>query len=561
MSGTGVQSQYFSEPESASEGATAAAAAKPLADRFQEKAAQYRQAGAQALQSDMTALLRGSELRDRDSYDEMGTEEDDEELEDDEDSDWSDDGKAGRKKGRVSGGWGGVASHASGGGRARAAAAPRSSRGRGRTRRGEQRPPGPQNARAGASRDAWRGNESGNSSEEEPASGGWGGGCVRAAAAAPRGRGVAARGEQPRAQNARADASPKEGDAGLTVNGNSSEEEPMRATLSFKGHGGGDHRFALLITACIQTALVETSTGKSINMWSDARGAKQMGKRNVADKIAHDLNISEPVFKKSLTADKVLDQFQAALKSVMQLRNNDSMRISAAREKALWDLDSMDQLQRRKNPAERKREARTNVRMMGSRTSREAPKRKRMQEMEEEEEEHWAQSHQEDRDDGRKKKRMQEDDDGQTRRKRRSSGAFERMQDESTSSVDVVKALLAGAGRPTAGASTFSYSNTDVEQVTALIDKALEDASTKHGKAVETDLEALNAHLHNNLSQVPSLIGRVKTWISNQSNKDPGDLLMTVAIRCQTLVQADKKGPEHSAQSQWPKLYKCVHPV
>ena len=556
MSGTGVQSQYFSEPESASESATAPAAAK-LADRFREKAAQHRQAGDHALQSGITAVLRGSELRDRDSDDELGTEEDDEELEDDEDSDWSDDGKAGRKKGRA-GGWGGVASHASGGGRARAAAA----RGRGRTSRGEQRPPGPQNARAAASQDAGRGNESGNSSEEEPASGGWGGGCARAAAA-PRGRGVTGRGEQPRAQNARADASPKEGDAGrgLTVNGNSSEEEPMRATLSFKGHGGGDHRFALLITACIQTALVETSTGKSINMWSDARGAKQMGKRNVADKIAHDLNNSESVFKKSLTADKVLDQFQAALKSVMQLRNNDSMRISAAREKALWDLDSMDQLQRRKNPAERKREARTNVRMMGSRTSREAPKRKRMQEMEEEEEEHWAQAQQEDRDDGRKKKRMQEDDDGQTRRKRRSSGAFERMQDESTSSVDVVKALLAGAGRPTAGASTFSYSNTDVEQVTALIDKVLEDASTKHGKAVETDLEALNAHLHNNLSQVPSLIGRVKTWISNQSNKDPGDLLMTVAIRCQTLVQADKKGPEHSAQSQWPKLYKCVHPV
>ena len=78
-------------------------------------------------------------------------------------------------------------------------------------------------------------------------------------------------------------------------------------------------------------------------------------------------------------------------------------------------------------------------------------------------------------------------------------------------------------------------------------------ASKQYGKDSEVDLESLNECLHKYMTQMPSLIDRVKSW--TKSDQDPASLLMTVAMRCQRIL--GKNVPRQ--EQQWPKLHAVVN--
>jgi len=388
--------------------------------------------------------------------------------------------------------------------------------------------------------------------------GGGGRGDTKRAKAGPRDARAASGGDSAsRASGAR-------GGSGGTRDGVSS-----RDALSFKGADGGDERWVLLIRACIQTAILDN--GKTVTMWTDGRGAgsKKATKKTVAEKIARDLNTCEDTFRNALTADKVLDQFHAARRMLLSLRCNQQMSLSKCKEEVLHDLDCADrQVTARQDPGQRKKKARTDVRMMGARPFRAKPSRSRPDDSEDEDredrrkrpdsEEEWP------AEDGRRRKqqsrkRQDEDneeearwaaEDGTHRKKRKSSGVMERMKEEMDTSKNVVNELLSNPQH----ASTFAYSNLDIEQATEQVDKVMEAASKRYGKDSEDDLESLNACLHKYMTQMPSLIGRVKSWTA-RSDQDPASLLMTVAMRCQRIL--GKNAPPQ--EQQWPKIHAAVN--
>lgn len=115
------------------------------------------------------------------------------------------------------------------------------------------------------------------------------------------------------------------------------------SVLSFKGATGGDERWLLLIRACMQTAVIAPGGQETVNMWCDGRGKTKGGSRkDVAKKIAADLNKCEPVFERSLSADTVVTQFQGALRMVQSLRHGTTLNVPTPKAQLLWELESAD---------------------------------------------------------------------------------------------------------------------------------------------------------------------------------------------------------------------------
>ena len=113
------------------------------------------------------------------------------------------------------------------------------------------------------------------------------------------------------------------------------------SVLSFKGATGGDERWLLLIRACMQTAVIAPGGQETVNMWCDGRGKTKGGSRkDVAKKIAADLNKCEPVFENGLSADTVVTQFQGALRLVQSLRHGSTPKnVPKPRAELLWELE------------------------------------------------------------------------------------------------------------------------------------------------------------------------------------------------------------------------------
>lgn len=322
------------------------------------------------------------------------------------------------------------------------------------------------------------------------------------------------------------------------------------SVLSFKGATGGDERWLLLIRACMQTAVIAPGGQETVNMWCDGRGKSKGGSRkDVAKKIAADLNKCEPVFENGLSADTVVTQFQGALRMVQSLRHGSTPKnVPKPRAELLWELESADRKLAPKCSHEKRTKHKWSLRGVGS-----DPSRRRRSETDPDAEEHarWQQE-QEDKD--------EEEDEGEggdcRRRKRKSSGAFKQMEDEMQVSRNVVKDLsemMRQSQGTQAQASTFAYSNADVEEVTAQIEKVLHDANQKHGAEVQEELDSLETVLHKSINKQPTLIGRVKMWLMSSPQEDPGKKLMRVAIKCQNLTApADTIPP--AASIQWPKL-------
>ncbi len=321
------------------------------------------------------------------------------------------------------------------------------------------------------------------------------------------------------------------------------------SVLSFKGATGGDERWLLLIRACMQTAVIAPGGQETVNMWCDGRGKTKGGSRkDVAKKIAADLNKCEPVFERSLSADTVVTQFQGALRMVQSLRHGTTLNVPTPKTQLLWELESADRRLAPKCSNEKRNKNTWSLRGVANDPSR---RRRSPTHPDAEENARW-QREQEDKD--------EEKGEGEggdcRRRKRKSSGAFKRMEDEMQVSRNVVKDLsemMRQSQGTQAQASTFAYSNTDVEEVTEQIEKVVHDANQKHGAEVQEELDSLDTVLHKSINKQPTLIGRVKMWLMSSPQEDPGKKLMRVAIKCQNLTApADTIPP--AANIQWPKL-------
>lgn len=301
--------------------------------------------------------------------------------------------------------------------------------------------------------------------------------------------------------------------------------------------------------ACMQTAVIAPKGQETVTMWCDGRGkSKGVSRKDVAKKIAADLNNCEPIFENSLSADTVVTQFQGALRMVQSLRHGKTPNVPKPRSDLLWELDSADRKLAPKCSHEKMTKNTWSLRGVASNPSR---RRRCGTDPDAEEHARW-QREQEDKDE-----EEGEGEDGDCRRrKRRSSGAFKKMEDEMQVSRKVVKDLsemMRQSHGTHAQASTFAYSNADVEEVTAQIEKVLHDASQKHGAEVQEELDALETVLHKSINKQPTLIGRVKMWLMSSPQEDPGQILMRVAIKCQNLTApADTIPP--AASIQWPKL-------
>ena len=102
------------------------------------------------------------------------------------------------------------------------------------------------------------------------------------------------------------------------------------------------------------------------------------------------------------------------------------------------------------------------------------------------------------------------------------------MEDEMQVSRNVVKDLsemMRQSQGTQAQASTFAYSNSDVEEVTRQIEKVLQDANQKHGAEVQEELDSLETVLHKSINKQPTLIGRVKMWLMRSPQEDPGTIV------------------------------------
>jgi hypothetical protein len=216
----------------------------------------------------------------------------------------------------------------------------------------------------------------------------------------------------------------------------------------------------------------------------------------------------------------------------------------------LWELESADKRLAPKCSKEKRTKDTCSLRRVAHNPSRRRRSRS-PNDTDAEEHARW-QREQEDKDE-----EEGEGEDGDCRRrKRRSSGAFKKMEDEMQVSRNVVKDLsemMRQSHGTHAQASTFAYSNADVEEVTAQIEKVLHDANQKHGAEVQEELDSLETVLHKSINKQPTLIGRVKMWLMSSPQEDPGKILMRVAIKCQNLTApADTIPP--AASIQWPKL-------
>jgi len=325
------------------------------------------------------------------------------------------------------------------------------------------------------------------------------------------------------------------------------------SVLSFKGATGGDERWILLIRACMQTAVIAPGGQETVNMWCDGRGRSKGGSRkDVAKKIADDLNRCEPAFENRLSADTVVAQFQGALKQVQSLRYGTTPNMPKEKAQLLWELESADKRLAPKCSKEKRTKDTCSLRRVAHNPSRRRRSRS-PNDTDAEEHARW-QREQEDKD--------EEEDEGEggecRRRKRKSNGAFKRMEDEMQVSRNVVKDLtemMRQSQGPQAQASTFAYSNSDVEEVTREIEKVLQDANQKHGAEVQEELDSLETVLHKSINIQPTLIGRVKMWLMRSPQEDPGTILMRVAFKCQTLTAPADTTPT-PANKQWPKLCK-----
>lgn len=299
----------------------------------------------------------------------------------------------------------------------------------------------------------------------------------------------------------------------------------------------------------MQTAVIAPGGQETVNMWCDGRGKTKGGSRkDVAKKIAADLNKCEPVFERSLSADTVVTQFQGALRMVQSLRHGTTLNVPTPKTQLLWELESADRRLAPKCSNEKRNKNTWSLRGVANDPSR---RRRSPTHPDAEENARW-QREQEDKD--------EEKGEGEggdcRRRKRKSNGAFKRMEDEMQVSRNVVKDLsemMRQSQGTQAQASTFAYSNTDVEEVTEQIEKVVHDANQKHGAEVQEELDSLDTVLHKSINKQPTLIGRVKMWLMSSPQEDPGKKLMRVAIKCQNLTApADTIPP--AANIQWPKL-------